>query len=70
MTWTVQQAQARLAAALDQNEARIRDLERLLELLRPLAGARGPAWWVLRRLSPDQRAEVRALLKQVRAGRA
>ena len=66
MTWSVQQAQARLAAAFDQDEARIRDLERLLELLRPLAEARGPAWWVLRRLPSDQRAEVRTLLRQVK----
>jgi hypothetical protein len=69
MTWSVQQAQARLAAALDQDEARIRDLERLLALLRPYASAKGPAWWALRRLPPDQRAEVRALLHQLKADR-
>jgi hypothetical protein len=66
MTEPVDQVQARLAAETDQEEARIRDLQRLLELLRPLAGARGPAWWVLRRLPPDQRAEVRSLLKRVK----
>jgi hypothetical protein len=66
MTWTVQQAQARLAAALDQDEARIRDLERLLELLRPHADAKGPVWWALRRLPPDQRAEVAELRRRLR----
>ena len=62
---SIRDAQARLTAQADQGEARIRDLERLLELLRPLAGARGPAWWVLQRLPAAQRAEVRALLRRV-----
>jgi hypothetical protein len=66
MTEPVDQAQARLAAELDQDEARVRDLERLLELLRPLADARGPAWWVLRRLPPEQRAEVAELRARLR----
>jgi hypothetical protein len=65
MTRSVQQVAATLQADLDQGEARARDLTRLLELLRPLAGRRGPSWWVLRRLPPEQRAEVRTLLKRV-----
>jgi len=65
VTESVDQVKARLAANLDQDEARVRDLERLLELLRPHVDARGPAWWVLRRLPPDQRAEVRALRRRL-----
>jgi hypothetical protein len=65
MTEPVDQVQARLAAELDQDEARTRDLTRLLVLLRPLAGARGPAWWALRRLPPDQRAEVQDLRRRL-----
>lgn len=64
---SIRDAQARLAAVMDQDEARVRDLERLLELLRPLAGFRGPAWWVLRRLPADQRAEVAELRRRLRA---
>jgi hypothetical protein len=62
---SIRDAEARLAAHTDQDEARIGDLKRLLELLRPLAAARGPAWWALRRLPADQRAEVRALRRRV-----
>jgi hypothetical protein len=62
---TVQQAAAWLAHETDQADARIRDLDRLLVLLAPLAGARGPLWWTLRRLPPDQRAEARALLDSI-----
>jgi hypothetical protein len=65
MTEPVDQVQARLAAAHDQSEARVRDLERLLKLLRPLATAKGPAWWALRRLPPDQRSEVRDLRRRL-----
>lgn len=65
MTMTVHDAAARLAAEVDQVDARARDLGRLLELLKPLAGSRGPAWWALRRLPPEQRVEVRTLLKRV-----
>jgi len=68
MTWSVEQDQARLAAARDQDEARIRELERLLELLRPLANAKGPAWWVLRRLPADRRAEVAELRRRLGTG--
>jgi hypothetical protein len=66
VTRSVQQVAATLQAELDQDQARARDLGRLLELLRPLAGARGPAWWALRRLPPEQRAEVRELRQRLR----
>jgi hypothetical protein len=61
MTLPVEAVVARRAAVQDQEAARVRDLERLLALLHPLAGCRGPAWWALRRLPPEQRAEVREL---------
>jgi hypothetical protein len=57
---SIREAQARLTATQDQAEARTGDLARLLELLRPLAGTRGPAWWAIRRLPPGDRAEARA----------
>jgi hypothetical protein len=69
MTRSVQQVAARLQAEVEQDQARTRDLARLLELLRPLAGARGPTWWALRRLPPEQRAEVRELLDRTRRER-
>jgi hypothetical protein len=66
MSRSVREVAARLQAEVDQDEARLRDLTRLLELLRPLADSRGPAWLVLwRRLPAEQRAEVRTLLKRV-----
>jgi hypothetical protein len=66
MSGSVQEVAARLQAAVDQGEARQRDLARLLELLRPLAGSLGPAWLVLwSRLPPDQRAEVRELRRRL-----
>jgi hypothetical protein len=64
---SIRDAQARLTAQTDQGEARIRDLERLLELLRPLAGTRGPVWWALRRLPAAQRAEVAELRRRLRS---
>jgi hypothetical protein len=70
MSRSVQEVTARLQAVVDQDQAKVRDLERLLELLRPLADSRGPAWWALRRLPPEQRAEVRALLRQTRRSRS
>jgi hypothetical protein len=63
-------AQALLIVEDDQASARAADLERLLTLLRPLAGSRGPAWLVLwRRLPPEQRAEVRDLRARLRVRR-
>jgi hypothetical protein len=70
MSGSVQEVAARLRATADQNESRVRDLERLLELLRPLADSPGPAWLVLwRRLPADQRAEVRDLRRRLRERR-
>jgi hypothetical protein len=67
---TIGEAEASLAAHLDQEAARIRDLDRLLQLLTPLRGTRGPVWLVLRRrLPPEQRAEVAELRVRLRVGR-
>jgi hypothetical protein len=70
MSGSVQEVATRLNAVVDQDQARLRDLTRLLELLRPLARYRGPAWWVLwRRLPAEQRAEVADLRGRLRLER-